>query len=427
MIKRFFLATKFVLALLILAAPALADQKFVANLSGSQEVPVTSSNGKGVCSITLNSSETQISADCTYSGLSGAAEGAHIHGSAAVGANAGVLFDLNAVTGGFAGTFPITAAQVADLRAKRWYINIRTTQFGSGEIRGQIKSVETTFDADGDGRSDVYVYRQSNNTFYFQRSLDGGMQAEQFGQGADIGSVRDFDGDGKADVFVVRVNLSNGAATIFILHSSDNTTQVTQWGNALLSDEPAPADYDGDGKLDIAVFRVSSGVWYILQSSTGTPRYESWGRAGDDSITGDFDKDGKADLAVARDENGQKVFYIRRSSDALMQRIVWGLSSDSVFSNLSADVDGDGASDPLVIRDELNHRRTFYALRSSDNQMFALRWGLDFDAPVIGDYDGDGKTDFVARRDEGGQLVWYIYQSSNGQMRVAYWGVSTDD
>jgi hypothetical protein len=32
--------------------------------------------------------------------------------------------------------------------------------------------------------------------------------------------------------------------------------------------EPAPADYDGDGKADLAVFRASTGYWYVLLSST---------------------------------------------------------------------------------------------------------------------------------------------------------------
>lgn len=427
MIKRFFPATKFVLAILLLAAPALAGQKFVANLSGAQEVPANNSNGKSVCTITLNSAETEVSVNCNYSGLSGTPSAARLYGNAAVGTNGDMLFDLTSMPGGFGGTFPVTAGQVADLRAKKLYINIHTTQFDNGEIRGQIKNIETLFDADGDGRSDPYVYRPGNNTFYFERSLDGGMQAQQFGQGSDMGSVCDFDGDGKVDLLAVRIDLTNGAATSFIFHSIDNTTQVVQWGNAFLNDAAALADFDGDGKLDIAAFRDGTGVWYILQSSTGTPLYEHWGKANDVPVAGDFDKDGKADLAVVRDENGQKVFYIRRSSNGAMQRIAWGLSSDFVFSNLSADVDGDGVTDPLVFRDDINGRRTFYALRSSDNQMFALRWGLENDTAIIGDYDGDGKTDFVARRDVGGQFVWYIYQSSNNQMRVAYWGLSTDD
>ncbi len=69
-------------------------------------------------------------------------------------------------------------------------------------------------------------------------------------------------------------------------------------------------------------------------------------------------------------------------------------------------------------------------MRSSDNQALIFQWGLDTDAALFGDYDGDGKTDFVARRNIGGELVWFILQSSNNyntlQQRTVRFGTTGD-
>jgi len=45
------------------------------------------------------------------------------------------------------------------------------------------------------------------------------------------------------------------------------------WG--ISTDVPTPADYDGDGKADISIYR--KGVWYIQQSSNASMRIENFG------------------------------------------------------------------------------------------------------------------------------------------------------
>ena len=73
----------------------------------------------------------------------------------------------------------------------------------------------------------------------------------------------DFDGDGRSDLTVFRP----ADGRWHISRSSEGGFQTT-FGVA--TDTIVPADYDGDGKTDIAVYRASEGTWHIIESSTGT-------------------------------------------------------------------------------------------------------------------------------------------------------------
>jgi hypothetical protein len=126
-------------------------QIFTATLSGAQEVPAVASAGTGTGTVILNAAENQITVNLTFSGLTSNATMSHIHGAAAPGANAGILFDFAAVTpAATMGTIPqqtfaITPAQVAELKAGLYYFNVHTGNFGGGEIRGQIGLAATQF------------------------------------------------------------------------------------------------------------------------------------------------------------------------------------------------------------------------------------------------------------------------------------------
>ncbi len=139
-----------ILFCVIWAAPAYAQRQFQASFTGAQQVPVVASPGTGSGTVVLNADETQITVNMSFSGLTSPAILAHIHGAAPVGANANVLFDFSAVTPNATSgsipeqTFAITPAQVAELKAGLYYFNVHTTNFGGGEIRGQIFVSMTT-------------------------------------------------------------------------------------------------------------------------------------------------------------------------------------------------------------------------------------------------------------------------------------------
>lgn len=135
-----------------------------------------------------------------------------------------------------------------------------------------------TPDFDGDGRSDISVFRPSDGTWHILQSGTNTYRAQPFGLKGDKIAPGDYDGDGRTDLAVFRPS----TGTWWIQRSSDSSFSTTQWG--LATDKPVPADYDGDSRTDIAVYR--DGTWHILQSSDGSPAYHNFGLSGDIPVAG---------------------------------------------------------------------------------------------------------------------------------------------
>jgi hypothetical protein len=110
-----------------------------AALSGSQEVPPKPGAGKGEADVELNTANNTVSWKVSYSGLSGPATAGHIHGPAAMGANAGVMVPFPSVASStFQGQATVTPAQAAAIASGQTYVNIHTAANPGGEIRGQL-------------------------------------------------------------------------------------------------------------------------------------------------------------------------------------------------------------------------------------------------------------------------------------------------
>lgn len=126
----------FVLAAAMAAGTAHGSVTFEATVDGTQMVPPTASPATGTAVLVLNDAETEVAYTITYSGLEGAETDAHFH-NAGPGQNGSVVHFLPPGNPK-AGIWAVTVHDVGELYAGRVYVNIHTTLYPGGEIRGDI-------------------------------------------------------------------------------------------------------------------------------------------------------------------------------------------------------------------------------------------------------------------------------------------------
>ena len=154
-----------------LAAPALAHTEvFTAPLLGSSEVPVANTNGTGFTTVTVDLDLLTMRVEASFSGLTGNVTASHIHCCVNPGSNVGVAsmtpsfvnFPLGVTSGTYDQTVDMALASsysaafitntggtvgsafnalLSGLENGRAYLNIHTTAFGGGEIRGLLVPV----------------------------------------------------------------------------------------------------------------------------------------------------------------------------------------------------------------------------------------------------------------------------------------------
>ena len=261
---------------------------------------------------------------------------------------------------------------------------------------GMVQTRRAAFDFDGDGKTDISVFRPAVGAWYLQQS-NNGFSGMQFGISTDRLVPADYDGDGKTDIAVYR----NG--TWYLQRSAAGFIGIA-FGDG--NDIPQPADYGGDGKADLAVFRPSNGTWYILNLTDNQFTAFQFGAAGDKPVAADYDGDGKADYAVFR----SGIWYIRRSTLGFTG-ITFGEAADKP---VAADYDGDGKTDVAVYRPS---NGTWYLNRSALG-FTGIPFGIETDLVSPGDYDGDGKTDIAVYRTSGS--TWYLQRSQAGLTGVLF-------
>jgi hypothetical protein len=262
-------------------------------------------------------------------------------------------------------------------------------------------------DFDGDGRTDLSVFRPSEGNWYINRST-AGFVVLNWGISTDRLVPGDFDGDGKTDTAVFRPTADPSQPDFYILNSNGFTVSGVSWG--VSGDVPVVGDYDDDGETDVAVFRPSDNTWYILNSGGGT-NIRAYGIAGDIPVPADFIGDASTDIAVFRPSTNS-YWIFNGSGDTV---IPFGAAGDFL---VPADYDGDNKDDIAVFRPSTGQ---WIYIPSSGGPTVFRAWGAAGDIPVPGDYDGDGTDDLAIYRNG----AWWLNSSTSG-VSVQNFGISTD-
>lgn len=120
---------------------ASTSTALTARLAGASEVPAVTTDASGMVEASLTPGSNLLTWKVSYAGLSGPVTGAHFHGPALAGQNAGVVVPITGpMASPITGSATLTPSQAADLSAGKWYVNLHTAANPNGEVRGQVSA-----------------------------------------------------------------------------------------------------------------------------------------------------------------------------------------------------------------------------------------------------------------------------------------------
>lgn len=247
-------------------------------------------------------------------------------------------------------------------------------------------------DLDGDGRPDLITLDEASDNFsiFLNRSTIGHVSflpkvdISTYGAGSRRIAVADFNGDGKPDIAVLNTNNGNGATVSYFFNQF--------YGETIAFDGPQPvaasngaqglciADMNGDGRPDILTANGDSGTYSIFPNSTINSTFVTFGQ--------------RMDFA-----NPNNAGYI-----------------------ITADLDGDGRPDIITVSASTQTLSVYPNTGAGGQYAFGTRMGFPTGAnPAYvkaGDLDGDGKPDLIVGDASGNILSFFKNLSTPGNISL---------
>ncbi len=285
------------------------------------------------------------------------------------------------------GNYPITIA-LGSLAAKNYtFSNLVNSVLTVG--------ISPINDYTGAGNSDPAVFRRTNTTTA-QWFVDGSsvINGRSFGSGSlDVPLAADFTGDGKTDLAVYRPSTGQW----FVEESTTNYTGqlLATFGGP--NDIPVPANYNGTGKAVVAVYRPTTGQWFFQGQSQ--PLTFTTYQSGDIPVPGNYDNTGKDEPAIYRPSAGEWIIDGPKGAHT----INFGGSTDiPVPGAYYALTTVNAAVEPAVWRPSTGQ----FFIRTPTGGTRTLQFAVG-DIPAPGDYDGVGETEAAVYRPSLGE--WLVY------------------